>query len=324
MKRFTKFSNIILLLILVSLIFIAAILYSKDQEKIEFKTDDRYLADFPQDYRIVQPPVPLEMEFAGERVPLENIEVHEMLEREMIVNTYFHSSTLTNLKRTTRWFPVIEPILEKYGIPEDFKYVAVIESNLDNVVSPANARGFWQFREAAAEEYGLEVNREVDERYHVEKATEAAAKYLLKSYAKFSSWTLAASSYNVGISGIATQLELQKADNYYKLVLGDEAARYIFRILAWKQLSTNPEKYGFDLDEKDYYKPFETYEIKVDSSITHLADFSAENGIDYKTLKLLNPWLRYNYLENDRKKTYSIKLPEPGTIKLIKESYYKP
>ena len=250
MKRFIKFSNILLLLILVSLVFIAAILYSKDQEKIEFEADKRYLADFPQDYRIIQPPVPLEMEFAGERAPLENIEVLEMLERELIVNTYFHSSTLTNLKRTKRWFPVIEPILERYGIPEDFKYIAVIESNLDNVVSPANARGFWQFRSAAAEEFGLEVRREVDERYHVEKATEAAAKYFLKSYEKFNSWTLAASSYNVGVSGISKQLELQKADNYYKLVLGDEAARYIFRILAWKQLSNNPAIYGFDIEEE--------------------------------------------------------------------------
>lgn len=274
---------------------------------------------FPQEYRIVTPPVPDSISFAGEPLPLQNFEVRENFEREIIVNTYWHSSTILLIKRANRWFPVIEPILKKYNIPDDFKYLSMIESNLENVVSPAGATGFWQFLSGSGREYGLEIGSGIDERYHVEKSTEAACRYLQEAYDRFGSWTLAAASYNMGKKGVDNQTERQKANVYYNLVLNSETSRYIYRILAAKTIMSNPKAYGFDIKEDELYHPYETYTVVVDTSVKHLADWAKGRGINYVTLKLFNPWLRDNYISNSRGKKYEIKLPKEGSIYVIPE-----
>ncbi|MCB9206245.1 MAG: lytic transglycosylase domain-containing protein [Ignavibacteriales bacterium] len=274
---------------------------------------------FPQDYKIVTPKIPNDLEFCGEPVPVYNFEVYERLEREFIVNTYWHSLTILTLKRANRWFPVIEPILKKNNIPDDFKYLCVTESTLLNLISPANAVGFWQFLKSAATRYDLEVNNEVDERYSVEKATEAACKYLQESYAKYGSWTMAAASYNMGVAGVNEQLDRQKTNNYYNLVLNEETSRYVFRVIATKVMMNNPKEYGFDIKPEELYKPFETYEVDVNSAVPDWATFAKDNGVNYKILKMYNPWLRENYLTNKAKKLYKIKLPVEGSIEVIPE-----
>ena len=287
-----------------------------------FLTDKKVIGkseDFPQGYRIISPEIPDDLSFAGEKVPVENFEVYERIDREFLVNTYWHSSTLLSLKKMNRWFPVIEPILKEYNVPEDFKYVAVIESGLANVVSPAGATGFWQLTEDSAEKYGLEVNSQVDERYNVEKSTEAACKYILDAYAEFKTWTMAAASYNFGTNGIEKQIAKQKTTNYYNLVFGEETSRYIARIIAVKEILSNPRKYGFDLRTGDLYSPLLTTSINIDHTISNLADFAIKNGINYKILKMYNPWLRENYLTNRNRKIYTIKIPEEGSIEILKE-----
>lgn len=273
---------------------------------------------FPQNYRIISPEVPKEIYFAGERIPLENFEVYERIDRELLVNTYWHSATILAIKRANRWFPVIEPILKKYNVPDDFKYLAVAESNLDNVVSPAGATGYWQFMKAAAEKYGLEVTSEVDERYHVEKSTEAACKYLLESYQKYGSWTMAAASYNMGVAGVDNQIGRQKTNNYYNLVLNIETSRYVARIVSLKLIMQSPHKYGFDLKETDLYNPLQTYEVELSYSVSDFADWSNAQGINYKILKMYNPWLRDVKLTNRSGKTYKILMPEKGSIEILK------
>lgn len=274
---------------------------------------------FPQDYRIITPAIPDEIEFCGERVPIENFEVYERLEREFIVNTYWHSLTILTIKRANRWFPVIEPILKANNIPDDFKYLCVTESTLLNLTSPANAVGFWQFLKHAAREYGLEVNNEVDERYSVEKSTQAACRYLAKAYKLYGNWTMAAASYNMGMNGINEQLERQGTNNYYNLVLGEETSRYLFRVIATKIMMQHPEKYGFEIPDNELYEPFSTYNVTVDSSINSWADFSKDYGLNYKILKLYNPWLRESYLTNKKRQSYILKLPVSGTIVVIPE-----
>lgn len=275
--------------------------------------------DFPQGYRIVNPKIPEHLEFAGERIPTENFDVFERMEREFLSNTYWHSSTILAIKRAARWFPVIEPILKKNNIPDDFKYLCVAESNLENVISPAGATGFWQFMKPAGEKYGLEINGQVDERYHVEKSTEAACKYLKDSYNMFGSWISAAASYNMGQEGMTLQRERQKAKNYFNLVLNYETARFVGRIVAFKYIMQNPTKYGFDIRNEDLYEPLEYYEITLDSSVSDFADYAFSYGINYYLLKMLNPWLRENYLSNKSGKAYTIKLSEKGSIEIIRE-----
>ncbi|QQS35853.1 MAG: lytic transglycosylase domain-containing protein [Ignavibacteriales bacterium] len=283
------------------------------------KADGKVNDDFPQGYKIISPYMPAQMEFAGENVPLNNYEVKERLDRELLVNTYWHSFTLLSIKRANRWFPVIEPILIRNNIPDDFKYVALIESGLANVISPAGATGFWQFLEKTAKEYGLTVNKEVDERYHVEKSTEAACRYLQKAYDLFGSWTVAAASYNMGIDGVAKQLERQRTKNYYNLVLGEETSRYMARILSVKLILTNPKRYGYELKDEDLYPPLQTKDMLVDSSINDLALFAINNGYNYKILKMYNPWLRDVTLTNKNRVQYYFKFPEEGSIEMIKE-----
>jgi membrane-bound lytic murein transglycosylase D len=268
--------------------------------------------------KIFSPPIPEKLEFAGEKVPLENFEVFERIEREFLVNTYWHSFTMLAIKRAHRWFPVIEQILKKNNIPEDFKYLAVIESGLYNAVSSSGATGFWQIMESAGKKYGLEINDEVDERYNVEKSTEAACSYLKESYGLFKNWTLAAASFNMGVNGVGKQLERQKTNNYYNLVLNEETSRYIARIISLKEILKNPEKYGFYLSNDQLYEPLKSYNIEITDEISNIADFGVKYGINYKIIKLYNPWLRDNSLTNKNHKSYAIKIPEKGSINIIK------
>ncbi len=219
------------------------------------------------------------------------------------------------IKRSHRYFPLIEPILKEYGIPDDFKYVAVAESDLSNVVSPAKATGYWQFMNATAKEYGLEVNKEVDERYHIEKSTEAACKYFLKSYKRYGNWTMVAASYNRGANGINRQIGIQEQSNYYDLLLTEETSRYIFRILSFKTIFSDPEKYGFLIPENHLYPSVDYHMVKVDTAISNFADFARDNGTNYKILKAFNPWLRQPYLTNKHRLSYKIKVPEAGARK---------
>ena len=255
---------------------------------------------------------PASIDFAGESAPLNISDVRERFERELLINANLNATTLLILKRANRSFPIIEPILQKYGIPDDFKYLAVIESALVNAVSSAGARGVWQFMPETAKGMGMEVNEMVDERYHLEKSTEMACKYLLESKAKLGSWTLAAASYNGGLNGINRQVEMQKVNNYYDLLLTEETSRYVFRILALKEIMKSPEKYGFASPTEELYKGLPCRTVEMDSSITNLADFAKAQGINYKILKIHNPWLRDTKLINNSKKKYIIQIPLNG------------
>ncbi|MCW3804046.1 lytic transglycosylase domain-containing protein [Plebeiibacterium marinum] len=273
------------------------------------------LPTFKDSYSIFSLKIPDDLSFAGEPVPVDKHWVKESFDRELLINTYWQSQTVLFVKRSNRYFPIIEPILKEQGVPDDFKYLAVIESGLmPRSVSPAGASGIWQFMSATAKEYGLEVNSEVDERYHLEKATVAACKYLKKAYAKYNNWTLVAASYNAGKRGISNQLDRQKADSYYNLLLGEETGRYVYRILAIKEILSHPVEYGFHVDDNDKYPTIATQTIQIDSTLANIANFAANYGISYKEFKDLNPWLRENNLTNRYKKTYQIALPK-GLIK---------
>lgn len=254
----------------------------------------------------------LKMDFSGEEVPTFMADVQERLDKEMITNMNYHTNTTLVIKRANKVFPIIEPILAKYGVPDDFKYLAVIESSLVNAVSPAGARGVWQFMPATAKEKGMEVSDEVDERYHLEKSTEAACKYLLGAKEKFGSWTLAAASYNGGMNGISKKMEEQHVDNYYDLLLTEETSRYVFRILALKEIMKNSDKYGFSIPKEALYYTIPTKKIVVDSSITDLVKFAKTQGVNYKILKIHNPWLRDKKLTNNSRKKYEIEIPTSG------------
>jgi len=260
-------------------------------------------------YQIRALKIPDGLNFAGERIPIEKPDIKERIDRELLVNTYWQSNGLLLIKRVHKYFPVIEPILEKNGIPNDFKYLAVIESGLQNVTSPAGAKGFWQLMKTTAKENNLEVNSNVDERYHIEKSTQVACDYLNKAKEKFGSWTMAAAAYNAGIAGISRKIKAQKVTNYYDLLLADETQRYLPRMIALKEILNNPKKYGFIFDNEDLYNLAPTKLIEVDSVITDIAVFSKNLGINYKVLKLHNPWLRENKLNNKSRKMYQIKIP---------------
>ncbi len=255
---------------------------------------------------------PPSVDFSGENMPLKISDVRERFDRELVVNANLHSSTILIIKRANRVFPIIEPILKQYGVPDDFKYLAVIESALTNAVSASGAKGIWQFMPETAKEKGMEVNDGVDERYHLQKATEAACKYLLTAREKFGNWTLAAASYNGGMNGVNTKIAEQKVSDYYDLLLTDETSRYVFRILALKEIMQHPNLYGFDISKEELYENIPTKIIEVDSSITDLASFAKSQGINYKILKIHNPWLRDKKLVNTTKKKYFIEIPTSG------------
>jgi len=264
----------------------------------------------PGSYKVQALNIPEEIQFAGETMQLTETDLKERMDKELLVNTYWQSNTLLMIKRANKYFPQIEKILAEEGVPEDFKYLALIESGLENVTSSAGAKGFWQIMRATGRELGLEVNANVDERYNIELATRVACKYLKKAKEKLGSWTLAAASYNRGISGIRRIMEKQQADNYYDLLLGTETKRYIFRILAVKEIVESPEHYGFYIKEAQKYTPLQYTTVEVDTAITNIARFSKQMGVNYKIMKIYNPWLLQNHLNNKSRKLYNIALPE--------------
>ena len=258
----------------------------------------------------IHPPIfPKSASFAGESVPLNQPDIRERFDRELTINAYLQASAILNLKQTTRWFPQIENTLSSYGLPDDFKYLCMAESALQPVASRVGAAGFWQFMDETGRKYGLEINDEVDERYNVEKSTEAACAYLSKIKNMLGSWTLAAAAYNCGEGGTQRFMAQQHQNNYYDLLLPEETMRYVFRILAIKEIYTHPSRYGFNLNESDFYPPYSFKNIEVNSSIEDLAQFAIDNGTNYKMLKTLNPWLRKPYLKNLKHKSFIIKLP---------------
>lgn len=256
--------------------------------------------------------LPDEMYFAGERMPLENIDTRESLDREILTTVYRHSSTILAIKRARRYFPVIEKILKENNIPDDFKYLAAAESEYSNVISPAGAVGFWQIMAGTGREQGMEINSIVDERYDVEKSTRFACDYFRKSYEKYGSWTLVAASYNGGRGRVDEQIRLQGQKSYYDLLFAEETARFVFRVAAYKLVISDPAAYGFGIPEEEMYPELKYYEVKVDTAVKNLAAFAGHFGTNYKILKLLNPWLRQPYLTPKQGKTYVIKVPSEG------------
>ena len=256
--------------------------------------------------------IPDSLTFAGEKIALTSPDLKERLDKELLVNTYWQSNMLLMIKRANKYFPEIERILEAQGIPEDFKYLAVIESGLENVRSPAGAKGFWQLMKNTGKEMGLEINTNVDERYHLELSTVVASKYLKKAKSKLGSWSLAAASYNRGMSGIQSILNTQQADDYFDLLLGTETSRYVFRMLAVKLIMENPTKFGYFYEDQDLYQAIPVSKYGFDTAINNLAEFSKEIDINYKILKIHNPWLLENHLNNKSRKHYEISIPEKG------------
>ena len=255
---------------------------------------------------------PTDMDFCGEKVPTDQADVKERLDREMLVNINLNASTAILIKRANKVFPIIEPILAKYNVPDDFKYLAVIESGLINAISPSGAKGVWQFMPGTAKESKLEVTDQVDERYHIEKSTQAACEYLIKAKNKFGNWTVAAASYNGGMTGLQNHINFQQTSDYYNLWLTEETSRYVFRILALKEIMKNPEKYGYLIPKEALYPKISTKKIMVDSTITNLSTFAISQGINYKILKTHNQWLRDKKLDNPTKKVYEIEIPLEG------------
>ena len=260
-------------------------------------------------YKWYTPEIPKTASFAGETVPLDRWEVRERFDRELLVNYYLHGSLLYILKLSSRYFPLIESRLKANGVPDDFKYLCVAESSLQHLTSSAGAQSFWQFLGSTAPQYGLEVNGEVDERYNVSKATDAACKYFQQAYAKFGTWTAAAASYNCGMGGYNAQVTYQGSPNYYDLLLPEETNRYVFRILALKQLIANAPAYGYIIQPQDAYQPYKTKHIAVTETIPDLAAWARANGTTYKYVKLLNPWLRGRSLTIKNGKAYDIEVP---------------
>lgn len=258
--------------------------------------------------------LPKDLNFAGEKVPQSDFSVRESIDREFLTSAYWQSSMILLIKRSARWFPVIEPILKRNGVPDDIKYIALAESHLTNSISPRSAVGFWQLIAPTAINYGLEVNDEVDERYSVEKSTEAACKYFKDAYRKFGNWTLAAASYNLGMGGIEVQLKKQKVNSYYDLYLNEETGRYVYRVIALKCIVENPQLFGIGVRKKDLYHQVPTVAVKVDSTVRDLVDFAISQGYNFKILKIFNPWLRKSQLMNPNKKQYLILFPKKEYI----------
>ncbi|MGB5242506.1 MAG: lytic transglycosylase domain-containing protein [Lutimonas sp.] len=298
--------NIYKLLALTGILFIAFLFINADVTEISSDPEKNTSSL----YEIKALKVPSNLTFAGEKVPIHDDDVMERIDRELLVNTYWQSNGLLNFKRAHKYFPVIEPILKKYNIPDDFKYLAIIESGLQNVTSPAGAKGYWQLMPKTAREYGLEVNDNVDERYNLIKSTEAACQYLLEAYKIYGNWTLTAASYNAGMAGISRVMDYQKVDSYYDLYLNAETSRYIPRIVVTKEIMSNPKKYGFVFDDSDLYKLSPTRTTEITEEIADLNEFAKSNGITYKELKLNNPWLLEQHLNNKSGKKYFIEIPK--------------
>jgi membrane-bound lytic murein transglycosylase D len=261
-------------------------------------------------YKWYAPALPSSVDFCGEKVPLDRWEVRERLDRELLVNDYLHGSQLLVLKQSGRYFPIIEERLKANGLPADMKYLCVAESSLQpTAMSGVGAASFWQFMKDTGPAYGLEINDEVDERFNIVKATDAACKYLRDAHDKFGTWTAAAASYNCGQAGYLKQADFQGATNYYDLIFPEETNRYVFRIIALKHILSNARDYGLILEPAETYKPLKGHVVLVDKSIANLAEFAKENNVSYKMLKIYNPWLRAQKLTVKPGKTYEILLP---------------
>ena len=276
--------------------------------------DKKYHEAFNKYYKIFAIDIPDELDFCNEPVPVQRYDVRESFDREILINTYWQSQTLMFFKRANRWFPAIEKILKKYNLPDDLKYISIIESGLMNVKSPAGAEGFWQFMKPTAKSYGLEINDEVDERFNLEKSTEAVCKYFQDAYKIYKNWTLVAASYNVGMGVLSKELQNQKVSSYYDLFLNDETGRYVYRILAVKLLLNNPRSYGFYFRKKDLYPVIPTYSVNIDSTVDDLALFSKHFNITYKLLKEFNPWIIGYTLSNKNKKSYTFIIPKIDSL----------
>ncbi|MEA3496562.1 MAG: lytic transglycosylase domain-containing protein [Bacteroidota bacterium] len=298
-KKVIYIAGIFAIILFTSKLFIS----SSENEKV------KTINEFNDDYRIYAIDLPDKIDFAGEQVPMDIEDVRERLDREILVNTYWQSQTLLFFKRANKWFPLIEKILEENDLPDDLKYITLIESGLMHVTSPSGAASYWQFMGRTAREYGLEVNKYIDERYNVEKATIAACKYFKEAYKKFDNWTLVAASYNMGVAGVQWQISHQGVSNFYDMYLNTETSRYIFRLLAVKEILEHPIKYGFHFKQYQLYKPLKTKTIIIDTTINDLYSFAKQNNITYRKLKVLNPWLKKSKLPNSSRKTYKIKLP---------------
>lgn len=266
-------------------------------------------ASWNNSHKIFNPPLPVKADFCGEPVPFNLFYVKEGVEREIVVNTFWHSNTMLLLKRAARWLPEVEATLKKHGVPDDIKYLLFIESGFDHLVSPAGAAGYWQLLDKTAKEYGLEVNENVDERYHLVKSTEAACKYLKRAYGKFGSWTLAAASYNTGMKRVEEEVAQQGTSNFYELLFSNETTRYINRIIAIKEIYKNSSKYGYNLSSSDLYQPVALKPVKVTQTITRLEDFARENKTTLRMIKYFNPWLRSRTLPVPEGKSYTVFIP---------------
>jgi membrane-bound lytic murein transglycosylase D len=284
------------------ILFTTCGLKPKDTEKRELPEDGMSLA--------TSPPVPDTVFFMGENVPLDRFEIFESLDREILVNTYFHSQTIRFIKMAPRYFRMVDPILKAQGLPADFRYLMVAESNLSpRAYSPRGAAGLWQFMKPTAIEYGLEVNAEVDERYHIEKSTLAACRYLKSAWEKYRNWSLVAAGYNAGFGAVDKQLGKQKVNSYFDLLMNEETERYVFRIISLKLILENPVLYGFNIAEEEKYPLLKTKKVEITGPVPDWAVFAKNQGITYKTLKYYNPWLRESFLTNKFRKTYMVDIP---------------
>ncbi len=288
------------------------LLFSYPTKKLS--EDKLHQKQFNEKYNIFAISKPANMNFCGEKVDLKSEDIWERMDKELLKNIYWQSNTMLYLKRANKVFPIIEPILKANNIPDDFKYLAVIESGLEDVISPSGAAGFWQILKSTAKEYGLEVNPAIDERYNLEKSTKVACEYLREAFEKFGSWTMAAASYNKGQNGISRLIEKQGTNNYYNLHLNSQTSRYVFRIIAVKEILENPKQYGFIYREKDLYVMPKYKTIEIDATISDLADFATANRTNYKLLKQLNPWLRNTSLPDKSRRKYILKTPTDPSL----------
>ncbi len=304
-----KKTGIIIIIIITGIILSKLFIFSETRNTDEIKVNKKTYST-PQP--VVQPEIPEEIYFCGERVPLEFFDVREALDNELVVNMYRHSSTIMYLKRANRYFPEIEKLLAEHNIHDDMKYLCLAESGLLHVVSPSGAEGFWQFLERTGKEYGLEINANVDERYNHTFSLVAATQYLHKAYERFGTWSLAAAGYNMGMTGLQRQINRQNVNSYWDLHLNPETARYVYRIIALKIILSNPEKYGFNIPDEYLYNDLKTNEIIVDTTINDLIDFAFAHGTNYKMLRHFNPWIRGYSLPNRSGKEYIIRIPSEG------------
>ena len=275
-------------------------------------SNDTYRKALQSDYRVYAPVLPDSIDFCGESVPTDVFYVREALERELMVNMYWQSNMLQCMKRAGRYFPIIEPILKRNGVPADFRFLCVIESGLTNATSPAKAQGFWQFIKATGQRYGLEITDEVDMRNDITASTEAACRYLKSLHARFGSWTAAAAAYNCGEAGLSSRMTRQDATSYYHTYLNRETTRYVYRILAVKLIMEHPKDYGFYLRQRDLYSPVPTTEVELTGQNVDLYSFARTRGTSYKMLRELNPWLQTDKLVNKQNRTYKVALPAPS------------